>query len=689
MIDPVEQLARDDKWQLGAGDGTLFAPAFPRWLDVPGFWDGATIHRRGVAPLFTVTALDDDGHEIVARVTARRWTPSELTLQYRLGQGITATEVRTVHPGGIFVSEWRFAAYRPEQIHLVAWVAQRASSVERGSAKWNGALQFVVAAKLTDDDNSPMRARAELACVGGAVAWSAMRGEGRVPPPEWRFTPFVEQWRGGVLPKTVTSDTDAPDGGTFYAAVQRTLDVEYAGASATFAMRLVPDKEAAREAEATPPGARQGTFGGASRKRWGDYFASLPAFRCSDPYFESLYWYRWYVLRVNGRGPACSIANAAGRARELCWSGDAEGSREIIRETLREPVAGDWGSALTALQASSPDSAFVRGIYPKAAAAGERLVTERDREESGLFDIARDDPSLEARRNDTRAGRIKGIETTVYAYLLFRWLERAAPSADGDASRWNALAERTRNAVRAKMWNASTAMFSDVGGKGLTRTNVKHARCFLPYRTDIVSAEHVAGIEKHLLNPAEFFTAFPAPSLSADDARFSAEGVWKSRRAGDAWNGRNHPEVSAEIVDILARVARVHAPHLRESAALMLRRCVRMMFHDGELHRVNSHEHYNPFTGHASVFRGADDVPHGWQADLIIRHVAGVDANESGVTVDPLPFGLEYAEITGVRVRGQTVDVRVQGDVVTATVDGVATEGQLGTPMVFATPSAG
>ena len=113
MIDPVEHLARDDKWQLGAGDGTLFSPAFPRWLDVPGFWDGANVLRRGVAPLFTVTVLDDEGREIAARVTARRWTPAELTLQYRLGQGITATEVRTVHPGGIFVSEWRFAAYRP------------------------------------------------------------------------------------------------------------------------------------------------------------------------------------------------------------------------------------------------------------------------------------------------------------------------------------------------------------------------------------------------------------------------------------------------------------------------------------------------------------------------------------------------------------------------------------------------
>ncbi|MFI5245983.1 MAG: hypothetical protein ACHQQR_12200, partial [Gemmatimonadales bacterium] len=160
MTDPVEQLARDDKWQLGAGDGTLFAPEFPRWLDAAGFWDGATVMRRAVAPLFTVTVLDDEGREIAARLTARRWTPAELTSQYRLGLGITATEVRTVHPGGIFVSEWRFAAYRPARIHLVAWTAQRGSRVERGSAIWNGALQFVLAAKRSEADDAPMRVRA-------------------------------------------------------------------------------------------------------------------------------------------------------------------------------------------------------------------------------------------------------------------------------------------------------------------------------------------------------------------------------------------------------------------------------------------------------------------------------------------------------------------------------------------------
>jgi hypothetical protein len=683
LIDPVEHLARDDKWQLGAGDGTLFAPRFPRWLDAPGFWDGASVHRKMVAPLFTVTVLDDDGHEIPARVTARRWTPAELTLQYRLGQGITATEVRTVRPGGIFVSEWRFAAYQPERIHLVAWTAQRASRVERGSARWNGALQFIVAAKSDDEDASPLRARAELACVGGAVSWSALRSEEKIPEPAWNVTPFVEQWRGGLLPKAVRPDADAPEGGTFFAAVHRTLEVEYAGAAATFAMRIVPDDDSAAPA----PAPRQGSFGHASRKRWGDYFASVPAFRCSDPYVETLYWYRWYVMRVTARSAAVSAANAAARVRELCWSGEPAAARDAIREALAKPSSGDWGAALHALDDAWPDDAFVRDLHPKAAAAAKWLVSERDREESGMFDIGRDDPSLEVRRGDAGAGRLKGIENTIYAYRLFRWLAHAAPRAKADAARWTALADRTRDAVREKMWDPDLQLFGDVDAKSHAFTHVKHARCFLPYGTDIADGSHLAGLERHLLAPAEFHTAFPVPSLAADDPRFSEEGEWMSRRASDPWNGRVHPPVTAEVVDAIAHFARAHAPQLRERAAILLRRLIRMMFHSGNLHRVNSFEHYNPFTGHASVFLGRDDLPHVWMADLILRHVTGVSVTRERLAIDPLPMGLERIELSGVRVRGRTLEVRIEDETVTATVDGEESTGAIDTAMVFATPS--
>ena len=58
-----------------------------------------------------------------------------------------------------------------------------------------------------------------------------------------------------------------------------------------------------------------------------------------------------------------------------------------------------------------------------------------------------------------------------------------------------------------------------------------------------------------------------------------------------------------------------------EPAGRLLGRFVRMMYHGGDLARPNCFEHYNPYTGHASVYRGIDDYQHSGVLDLLIRGV--------------------------------------------------------------------
>ena len=157
-VAPLERLARDDKWQLAAGEGVAFVPTFPAWLDHPGFWDEGAVFHYAFGPLFTVVVLAADGRELPLRLVSRRWTPADLTSEYRLPGGITATEIRTVQPGGVFASEWRIHAPRPTPLHLVAWTAQPARDVDLSSVAWTGALSFV--RTLSDGSGTEFRAAA-------------------------------------------------------------------------------------------------------------------------------------------------------------------------------------------------------------------------------------------------------------------------------------------------------------------------------------------------------------------------------------------------------------------------------------------------------------------------------------------------------------------------------------------------
>ena len=730
-MDPLELLERTDKWFLSAADGIIFAPPFPLWLDAPGFWDGATIYQYAFAPLFTVAAVDEAGRELPLRASERRWTPADLTAEYVLPRGIRATEVRTVHPGGIFVSEWRLHAESPVRVHLVGWTAQDAASVDLSSVRWDGSLSFT--RTVTDRRQVPLAITAQLACVGGANSWSAQLSERSALQPIWAYTPFVEKWQSEALPGVVRVTGVSTDG-LLYGAVHRTLTVDAEGAATTFAMRLTPaDSRLAPASPSATPG-HAATPGGASRARWRELFARAPGFRCSDPYFEHYYWYRWYGLWLNAiaagvgnyRHPAMCEGidffhqpisySAQCHVRELRWARDPELARGVLRTFFAHQKSDgslhgriyanhlvgtdfyhtDWGGALLALDAVWPDDAFIREMYDPLARYAEWLVRTRDVDCTGMFDVLDQyetgqeymsryqavDPDADRYGWENRI-RLKGIDATVYAYTLLRALERIALRAGvpGDGSRWRALADRTALAVRATMWDPDQEMFFDVDPRSGARTGVKAAVCFYPYATDLATAGHMAGLQRHLLDPGEFWTSFPIPSSAVDDPLFDAAGEWKGKRHLCPWNGRVWPMTNSHVVEAVVQAARGGVPALRDAAAQLLRRFVYMMFHDADPRRPNCYEHYNPFSGRPSVYRGIDDYQHSWVNDLIVQYVAGLHPRDGGVQVDPLPLGLELVELTGARVRGATVNVRVTGSTLTVLVDGQSRSGRVGEPM--------
>lgn len=465
-----------------------------------------------------------------------------------------------------------------------------------------------------------------------------------------------------------------------------------------------------------------------SRADWQGWFDSVPNFSCSDPYLERSYWYRWYGLRLNrvdvGIVPLthpCVFEGIGGfrshvsfsaicLARETSWRHNpslAMGCLENLLEAqcreegqpqdgflpghlaLTHPTRGfyhtDWGGAALQIFHLTGDRAFVRRITPALMRYAEYCERERDREQSGLCDVWDQGETGQEYMSrylfaapdadDWHPFQLKGVDASYALYRLRQALSvfaRLLGKAE-DARWWADKATATRLAIRERMWDPKARLFKDVHPATFAQSPYKAAVGFYPFQTDLATEQHLPALA-HLHNPATFGTPFPVPSSSVDDPYFDAAGAWKGERTNCPWNGRAWPMASAQAADGLAHAARTLAPELRAKAADLIRRCLHMMFHDNDPARPSSYEHYNPFTGRPSLYRGVDDYMHSLLVDLILRHVVGVQPEpgaDGALIVDPLPFGLDWFYAENILVRGHRITVsydRAQG--FTVKVDG-------------------
>jgi hypothetical protein len=356
----------------------------------------------------------------------------------------------------------------------------------------------------------------------------------------------------------------------------------------------------------------------------------------------------------------------------------------------------DWGGALLALDAVHPSDAFLRETLPALERYGDWLATTRDSEGSGLIDVTDQyetgqefmsryqavDPDADRYGWENRI-RLKGIDVTVYAYVLFRTLAALASRAGRDGARWSERADRTAAAIHKRMWDGKTGYFSDLNPATGRRTGVRAAVCFFPYFTDLVGAEHLAAFERNLFDPQQFWTPFPAPSSSATDRLYDADAAWRGKRHNCPWNGRVWPMTNSHLAEAIAAVAIGQRPALRPRLVEFLTKSVRMMFWDGDASRPNSFEHYHPVTGRPCAYRGIDDYQHSWVNDLVVQYVVGVrPAGEGRCVVDPMPFPLDGFEARGLPMQGATLDVVRDADRLIVGVNGrEAARGRVGVPI--------
>ncbi len=739
MTSPLDALARSDKWYLSAGEGLIFAPPFPTWLDAAGFWDEAHLFEYPLAPLFTVSFVDDDGHEIALhpRQGERRWTPAALEVPYGTRAGLELQEARMVLPGFVLGSEWQIVnvGVAPVRLHVVAWSTAPGDDVEPGEVSFNDA-ELEWSRVLVDRHGKALPVQLQLAMARGTDSWGAVRSERTADQPHFSLTPFWDRWdplRAGL--RSTAELEGISTTGLVYLGVHRALEIEPGAAvRVAIALRVVP------ELEETAPRAEQAaerkasSFLAASRAGWDAHFDAMPTFRCSDPYFERLWSYRWYGLRLNGVAAgwgnfvAPTVAEGIGyfhqpisfsapcHVRELRWARDPEWARGVLRTFVahQKPDGSlhgriyanhfehsdfyhaDWGGALLALDAVHPSDAFLREVLPAFEGYADWLLHARDADDTGLIDIAGQfetgqeymsrylaaDPDAD-RDGWERRIRLKGVDSTVYAYQLFRALALLADRGGIEGAKWKECAGRTALAVQKRMWDAKSGMFSDVNPVTNKRIGASAAVCFYPYFTDLVDAPHLAGFVQNLFDPRQFWKPFPVPSTSGQDPLYDPDAAWKGKRMQCPWNGRVWPMANSHIAEAIARVATHHLPALRGHLVEFLTKFARMMFWEGDASRPNSFEHYHPVSGRPAAYRGIDDYQHSWINDLIVQYVIGLRPERDGhCIVDPMPFGLDGFEVKGLPMQGSSLDIAREGEQLLVRVNGRdAAKGRVGEPI--------
>lgn len=143
---------------------------------------------------------------------------------------------------------------------------------------------------------------------------------------------------------------------------------------------------------------------------------------------------------------------------------------------------------------------------------------------------------------------------------------------------------------------------------------------------------------------------------------------------------------NSHIAEALAQTAiRFNDDELKKRTVEFITKFIRMMFSDGDPKRPNCYEHYNPFTGQPSLYRGVDDYMHSWMVDLIIKYVAGIRPSEGEIIVDPFPFRLQHMVIDNVFIRDQSLKVERQGKKFSVWLNGKKySQSVLGKPIVVA-----
>ncbi|MCM8808006.1 MAG: hypothetical protein NC926_08740 [Candidatus Omnitrophica bacterium] len=200
-----------------------------------------------------------------------------------------------------------------------------------------------------------------------------------------------------------------------------------------------------------------------------------------------------------------------------------------------------------------------------------------------------------------------------------------------------------------KMWDENIGLYLDMYIDE-EKIFVKTPGGMIPMLGFIPDENKKKKILKHLLNPKEFWTNYPIPTLSLDDPYFNSLDEYQSY-----WNGRVWPNINWLIIESLIR------NNFLEIGKELIEKTINLCIATGE---PNCYENYNPFTGFP--YSTHNIFNYGWGGifnDILIRRVCGIQIDGRNNIIFFAPFWhseLKNFEIRNITLRDIPFDIECE-----------------------------
>lgn len=314
------------------------------------------------------------------------------------------------------------------------------------------------------------------------------------------------------------------------------------------------------------------------------------------------------------------------------YNDPAHGGGNWNERNSKPPLAA-W--AVLEVYRATGDRAFLREMYPKLAAYHAWWYRDRDHDhnglaeygatvdpandtpedirqaaawESGMDNAPRFDAALGTKPVENRdsSGGLVGYSLNqesvdLNAYLVAEKGDLATIASllgrPADAARYRHDAARVTGLIRQRMYDPATRFFYDAAlGGGPLVARGRGIEGAIPLWAGVATRDQAAAVRSRLLDPAEFGTRMPLPSVAKSSPYFSPTEYWRGLvwldQAYFAINGLERYGYSAD--------ARAIADRLRGNAA-------------GLLGTAPIRENYDPLTG-----EGFNSSGFSWSAALLL-----------------------------------------------------------------------